>query len=262
MTVHQLSSDGAVQVVLVRLVLMKACPPATGFARQVAFRHFHILLSGHELHRQPRQCYRALRHYRSDGELVYVDQSVSPAVTIYKTTSYDTSGRVSSVTNPYRYTTDATYGSTSYTYDGLNRVTQTALQDGNTMVSYFGAAASSGVGAQTSQLCSSATYGPGYRTLLKDEAGKKRQTWLWAGLLHQRHADNQVEERQRTPASHARCAATSDRRDHELVRNFDQSPAPAAATLTLPDRVLGSSLHMTIPIPPAADWLRFGCMPT
>jgi len=42
------------------------------------------------------------------------------------TTAYDALGRVASVTNPYRSTSDSTYGATSYNYDPLNRLSNSA----------------------------------------------------------------------------------------------------------------------------------------
>ena len=110
----------------------------------------------------------------------YVDDGYS--VTLQRTIvrrGYDTSGRLISVSNPWR--TDQyggpTYGVTSYQYDGLNRVKRTTLQDNNYTETFYG----SGVGpagGRTTQLCASGTYGLGYPTLSKDEAGKKRQVWV------------------------------------------------------------------------------------
>ena len=54
-------------------------------------------------------------------------------------TTYDLTGRVATVTNPYFTTSDPTYGTTSSQYDGLGRVTQTTKQDGSmSTVSYNG----------------------------------------------------------------------------------------------------------------------------
>jgi YD repeat-containing protein len=87
------------------------------------------------------------------------------------------------VTNPFRSPSDPTWGSTTYQYDGLSRVTRLTLQDGNYQQAFYG----SGVGAaggRTTQLCAGGTYGLGYPTLSKDETGKKRQNWVDAfGLL-------------------------------------------------------------------------------
>ena len=99
-----------------------------------------------------------------------------PQGTVISKTIYDTSGRVQSQTNPYRTTSDPTYGSTSFQYDGLNRITRTTLPGGNYTEAFYG----SGVGAaggRTTQLCASGTFVLGYPVLAKDEAGKKRQSW-------------------------------------------------------------------------------------
>src|SRR5207249_4245893 len=44
-------------------------------------------------------------------------------------TTYDSSGRVSTVSNPYRSTSDPTYGLETPTYDGLGRSTQVKHAD-------------------------------------------------------------------------------------------------------------------------------------
>jgi len=85
-------------------------------------------------------------------------------------TTYDTSSRVASATLPYRGSVN---GQDTFTYDGLNRVTQVSHTDNQSVKTYFGSAVTSGVGGITSPLCYSATY----PTLVVDEAGKKRQSW-------------------------------------------------------------------------------------
>jgi RHS repeat-associated protein len=56
-------------------------------------------------------------------------------------TSYDANGRVSSVTNPYRTTSDPTYGITQYGYDPLNRITTITHPDSSKIqYTYTGAA--------------------------------------------------------------------------------------------------------------------------
>jgi len=60
--------------------------------------------------------------------------SDSPSPT-YVVTSYDGFGRVSSVTNPYRSTSDLTYGKTLYTYDAMNRPLTVTHPD-STILSY------------------------------------------------------------------------------------------------------------------------------
>lgn len=91
-------------------------------------------------------------------------------------TSYDTTSRVASVTNPYRSTSDPTYGSDTSTYDGINRVIAITHSDNNVAHTYYGSAVSSNGGTGT-QLCSTSTYGIGYPILTVDEASKKRQSW-------------------------------------------------------------------------------------
>jgi RHS repeat-associated protein len=94
------------------------------------------------------------------------------------TTSYDSSiGRVQSVTNPKRSGPNPTDGSDAYTYDGLGRVLTVTHSAGGVVHSYYGAKVTSTVGGITAQLCSTATYGFGYPTLVVDEAGMKRETW-------------------------------------------------------------------------------------
>src|SRR5882762_10171784 len=91
-------------------------------------------------------------------------------------TAYDSNGRVLKTSNPYRSTSDSTYGWTTNTYDGLDRTTQVQRQDGSLFRTFYGAQVGAG-GGTTSQLCSSSSYGLGYPMLTVDEAGKKRQTW-------------------------------------------------------------------------------------
>ncbi len=93
------------------------------------------------------------------------------------TKAYDSTGRVLSVTNPYRSTSDPTYGLESYSYDGLNRITTASSSDGNTVETRYGAAVTSIAGAAASQLCASTTYGLGYPTLVNDQAGRKHEVW-------------------------------------------------------------------------------------
>jgi RHS repeat-associated protein len=95
---------------------------------------------------------------------------------ITTSTVYDSNGRVQKRSNPFRSTSDATYGWSTPTYDGLNRITQSLRQDGSISKTYFGAAVSAGAGA-ASQLCSPTTYGLGYPVLSVDEAGHKSQSW-------------------------------------------------------------------------------------
>jgi len=96
----------------------------------------------------------------------------------YTTITYDSSGRTHTVSNPYRSTSDPTYGLTTYSFDVLGRPAVVTEADGNTVKLYYGAdVAGSGLGGVSAQLCSPSTYGYGYPTLQIDEAGKKKQTW-------------------------------------------------------------------------------------
>jgi RHS repeat-associated protein len=62
-----------------------------------------------------------------------------PLGTDYTDTVYDALGRAATVSNPYRSTSDPTYGVIQNQYDGLGRVTRTTRQDGSVnTVSYAG----------------------------------------------------------------------------------------------------------------------------
>ena len=62
-----------------------------------------------------------------------------PLGTDYTDTVYDALGRPATVSNPYRSTSDPTYGVIQNQYDGLGRVTQTTKQDGSvSAASYTG----------------------------------------------------------------------------------------------------------------------------
>jgi RHS repeat-associated protein len=92
-------------------------------------------------------------------------------------TGYDPTGRVESVTNPYRSPSDPTYGTEQFTYDGLDRMLSDQHADGSGVAGYYGASVTSAVG-NGAQLCSTATYGIGYPILSVDEAGLKREVWI------------------------------------------------------------------------------------
>jgi RHS repeat-associated protein len=91
-------------------------------------------------------------------------------------TTYDSNGRVMNVSNPHRGTSSLTDGLETPTYDGLDRATQLKHADTNVASTYYGASITSSLG-QTTQQCSTSTYGMGYPVLVVDEAGNKRQTW-------------------------------------------------------------------------------------
>jgi RHS repeat-associated protein len=54
-----------------------------------------------------------------------------PQGVVYTDTTYDTLGRVYTVSNPYRSTSDPTYGLTTYGYDALSRTKSVTLPDGS-----------------------------------------------------------------------------------------------------------------------------------
>lgn len=100
-------------------------------------------------------------------------------------TTYDSHGRVASISNPHRSGSNPTDGAESYTYDGFDRGTAITDQDSvNSVHEYFGQDAGSQGGTNT-QLCSSSTYGIGYQALWIDEKGNKREVWTdgWGRLI-------------------------------------------------------------------------------
>jgi RHS repeat-associated protein len=106
------------------------------------------------------------------GRLSQIALLSDPDGATFTTTAYDGLGRVASVKNPYRTTTEPTYGTTSYQYDGLDRAISTTKADGNIYQKLFGAKV---VGV--TQLCSPSVYGVGYPSLSVDPAKKQRQYW-------------------------------------------------------------------------------------
>lgn len=98
----------------------------------------------------------------------------------YVNTTYDSNGRVATVSNPYRSMSDPTYGLETPSYDGLDRTTQVKHADSNSVNICYGAVLSTGCGS-TWQACSSSTYGIGYPAATRDEAGHYRQTWTALG---------------------------------------------------------------------------------
>ncbi len=80
------------------------------------------------------------------------------------------------VSHPARTTASTTDGIETPSYDGLNRTTKVTHPDAFYPQTLLGAAVT-GSDVNTTQLCSSGTYGLGYPVLYVDEAGKKRETW-------------------------------------------------------------------------------------
>jgi YD repeat-containing protein len=83
-----------------------------------------------------------------------------PAGVDFTDTTYDLLGRIATVTNPYRSTSDSTYGTTSSQYDALGRVKQVTKQDGSISRVQYDVATSIAVNGDC--------------TVTTDEAGKQR----------------------------------------------------------------------------------------
>lgn len=92
-------------------------------------------------------------------------------------TGFDDNDRLQTQSNPYRSTSDPTYGIETSAYDGMDRMISQTHADGNVAHTYFGSGVS-GAGGAVSQLCSTSAYGFGYPVLTVDEAGKKLQKWV------------------------------------------------------------------------------------
>jgi len=65
------------------------------------------------------------------GHIVQTQLASDPDGVTYAGTTYDGLGRPYKVSNPYRTTSDSTYGTTTFTYDALGRTTQVAEPDGS-----------------------------------------------------------------------------------------------------------------------------------
>jgi len=102
------------------------------------------------------------------GRAIHQDLVSDPSGETNVDTTYDSLGRTYTKSNPYRSTSDPTYGNDAYSYDALNRITKTTHADGSySQVSY-------GSGTQS---CSASTYGYGYPALYTDESGNQRLTF-------------------------------------------------------------------------------------
>jgi YD repeat-containing protein len=64
------------------------------------------------------------------GRLTQTQLTSDPDGVVYTDTTYDSLGRVASVSNPYRIPHDSTYGITTYTYDALSRKAIVTAPDG------------------------------------------------------------------------------------------------------------------------------------
>jgi RHS repeat-associated protein len=74
--------------------------------------------------------------YDGAGRLIQTQLTTDPVATDYVNTTYDGLNNVVSVTNPFRSTSDATYGVTSYIYDALNRKVIQVQQDGTSKLQW------------------------------------------------------------------------------------------------------------------------------
>jgi len=75
------------------------------------------------------------------GRTVQTQLTSDTSGTDYVDTTYDVAGRIATVSNPYRTTSDPTYGITGYQYDALNRVATLTRQDGATVLTTYAGAA-------------------------------------------------------------------------------------------------------------------------
>lgn len=92
-------------------------------------------------------------------------------------TTYDSNGRVYTVSNPHRSTSAPTDGIESLGYDGLDRQITDAHADSTVARTYYGANVTL-AGGLASQQGSTGTYGYGYPVLSVDEAGNQKQVWI------------------------------------------------------------------------------------
>src|SRR5579864_6266176 len=100
-----------------------------------------------------------------------------PGGAVKTDTTFDGNDRPHTQSNPYRSTSDSTYGLETSAYDGLDRPISQTHADNIVASTFYGTAVASNGGA-ASQLCSTTTYGFGFPVLTVDEAGKKQQKWV------------------------------------------------------------------------------------
>ena len=93
------------------------------------------------------------------GRVIQTQLTSDPAGTDKVDTVYDAVGRVITASNPYRTTSDPTYGITTNVYDGIGRVTQLIPPDGSTSANYAG------------------TVYSGNSITVTDQAGKQRRSF-------------------------------------------------------------------------------------
>ncbi|HZT72932.1 MAG TPA: hypothetical protein VE996_04710, partial [Terriglobales bacterium] len=117
------------------------------------------------------------RHERdiadSLGREIEHDLVNDPAGLTRTLTTYDSLGRVATVTNPFRQTTDPTYGITKYSYDALGRATAITNPDNSVTTLAYGGGVTGAGGLGTSQCSAKA-----YPVLSDSAAGRPSQVWL------------------------------------------------------------------------------------
>ena len=103
------------------------------------------------------------------GRTTLEELNSDPTATDYVATTYDADGRVYTVTNPYRSTSDPTYGVTTYyKYDGLSRIM--------TLIPPDGSASANNVTTSYSDNCTTVT----------DQQGSSRTSGVAQSLVLQR----------------------------------------------------------------------------
>jgi len=104
------------------------------------------------------------------GRLTQTQMLSDPYGTVYTDTTYDSLGRVASVSNPYRSKSEATYGITKYTYDTLSRKAIVTAPDGTQKQACFNGISTVG---QTNCLSSLA----GTLVAWEDDADENMNDW-------------------------------------------------------------------------------------
>jgi RHS repeat-associated protein len=93
-------------------------------------------------------------NYDGLGRVKETQLTTDPVSVVKQDTTYDASGNVHTVTNPYRSTSDPTYGLTTYLYDALQRPTKKTNPDGSWQYWCYDGYMSDGQSGCTSNLSS------------------------------------------------------------------------------------------------------------
>ena len=97
----------------------------------------HIITTASDLNTLGDQSLKAATIYDGLGRTIETRQYETPSAYISTKQTYDAMGRKKTVSNPYRSTTDPTYGITTFGYDSLSRVTSTTTPDGAVMATAY-----------------------------------------------------------------------------------------------------------------------------